>query len=78
MSRIASFVKPGGTLLVIARAREAHEPIGRMPWPLTREELLWFERLGLVRECFEDFWDAETPPVRRFRVEYRMPYEPRP
>jgi SAM-dependent methyltransferase len=73
MTRIASFVKPGGTLLVIARAREAREPIGRMPWPITREELLWFGRLGLEQESFEDFWDEEEPPVRRFRVAYRMP-----
>ena len=73
MTRIASFVKPGGTLLVIARARKAHEPVGRMPWPLTREELLWFGRVGLEQESFEEFWDAEDPPVRRFRVEYRMP-----
>jgi SAM-dependent methyltransferase len=73
MTRIASFVKPGGTLLVIARAREAHEPVGRMPWPLTREELLWFGRLGLEQESFEDFWDDEAPPVRRFRIAYRKP-----
>ena len=72
MTRIASFVKPGGTLLVIARARHVHEPIGRMPWPLTREELLWFGRLGLEEESFEDFQDNEDPPVRRFRVAYRM------
>jgi 2-polyprenyl-3-methyl-5-hydroxy-6-metoxy-1,4-benzoquinol methylase len=73
MTRIASFVKPGGTLLVIARARRENEPIGRMPWPLTREELLWFGRLGLETESFEELWDQEDPPVRRFRVEYRMP-----
>ena len=73
MTRIASFVKPGGTLLVIARAREAHEPVGRMPWPLTREELLWFGRLGLEQDSFEDYLDDEDPPVRRFRVTYHMP-----
>ena len=76
MTRIASFVRPGGTLLVIARARRSHEPIGRMPWPLTSEELLWFGRVGLQQESFEEFWDGETPPVRRFRVEYRMPEQP--
>lgn len=73
MTRIAGFVRPGGTLLVMARARKSHEPIGRMPWPLTREELLWFGRLGLQEESFEEFWDEQAPPVRRFRVEYRMP-----
>ncbi len=73
MTRIASFVKPGGTLLLIARARKAHEPIGNMPWPLTREELRWFGRVGLHEESFEEYWDQEDPPVRRFRMAYRMP-----
>ncbi len=36
---IASFVAHGGTLLVIARGREAAEPEGNMPWPLTKKEL---------------------------------------
>ncbi len=31
--RIASFLAPGGMLLVIARAREPDEPKGKMPWP---------------------------------------------
>jgi ubiquinone/menaquinone biosynthesis C-methylase UbiE len=78
MTRIASFVKPGGTLLVIARARDAQDPIGHMPWPLTREELLWFGRLGLHIDSYEDFWDDETPRVRRFRIAYRMPPETGP
>jgi hypothetical protein len=78
MTRIASFVKPGGALLVLARARDAQDPVGHMPWPLTREELLWFDRLGLQLDSFEDFWDDETPPVRRFRIAYHMPPKPEP
>jgi SAM-dependent methyltransferase len=71
IERIASFVAPGGRLLVIARARENGDPEGEMPWPLTREELRGFERAGLTETCFEDYFDAEEPPVRRFRAEYR-------
>jgi hypothetical protein len=65
---IASFVAPGGTLLVIARGREQTEPEGKMPWPLTKEELLLFELHGLKHTSFDDYMDSEEPPVRRFRV----------
>lgn len=67
---IASFVAPGGTLLVIARGRASTEPEGKMPWPLTIEELARFKGHGLTEVAFEDFMDTETPPVRRFRVCY--------
>ena len=68
---IASFVAPGGTLLVIARGREPSEPAGKMPWPLTNDDLLLFETHGLNRASFEDYMDNEDPPVRRFRATYR-------
>lgn len=71
MERIASFVKSGGKLLVIARGREAGEPEGQMPWPVTREEMAGFLRAGLQEESFENFFDSEDPPSRRFRVLYR-------
>jgi SAM-dependent methyltransferase len=70
-ANLARSVARGGTLLVVARAREAGEPAGTMPWPLERNEL---ERLcdhGLCIGSFEDYFDQEQPPVRRFRVEYR-------
>ena len=70
MRRVASFVAPGGTLLVIARGRESSEPEGAMPWPLTRQELAVFEDAGLAVVEFEDYVDGEDPPVRRFRVNY--------
>jgi hypothetical protein len=67
---IASFVAPGGTLLVFARGRDPHEPEGMMPWPLTRGELAEFEAHGLKEVSFEDYTDTEDPPARRFRVTY--------
>ena len=69
--RIAALVAPGGTLVVIARGREAEEPEGKMPWPLVVSEFETFDRAGLRRVSFEDFVDRETPPVRRFRLEFR-------
>jgi SAM-dependent methyltransferase len=67
---IANFVAPGGILLVIARAREPEDPIGNMPWPLTKEELSLFRLYKLQEISFEDYIDTEDPPVRRFRVTY--------
>ena len=68
--RVARFVAPGGSLLVVARGREPGDPPGTMPWPLTRDELAGFTRAGLEELSFEDFLDDETPPVRRFRAVY--------
>jgi SAM-dependent methyltransferase len=68
---ISSFVAPGGTLLVITRAREPNEPEGTMPWPLTKGELSLFETQSFKEISFEDYRDDEDPPVRRFRATYR-------
>ena len=68
---LAGFVADGGTLLVIARGREPSDDPGAMPWPLTRDDLTRFNRLGLETIAFEDFLDPHEPDVRRFRVEFR-------
>jgi SAM-dependent methyltransferase len=73
MKAVASLLAPGGTLLVIARARDESDPPGDMPWPLTATELKQFEVLGLKRESFDDFLDQEDPPVRRLRAVYSRP-----
>lgn len=65
---VAGFVKKGGLVLLIARGREEDEDQGQMPWPLTRRELEQFTTLGLREESFEDYFDKESPPVRRFRA----------
>jgi SAM-dependent methyltransferase len=70
IERIASFVKPGGSLLVIARGREPQEPEGQLPWPLTRDELAGFIHAGLKELSFDDYFDNEEPPSRRYRVLY--------
>ncbi len=73
IEKIAGFVKPGGCLLVIARAREESDPPGQLPWPLTRREIDGFVCAGLREESFEELTDSEPPWVRRFRVLYRRP-----
>jgi len=67
---IASFVAPGGTLLVIARGRESCDPKGKMPWPITKDELALFQAHGLKELLFEDYTDNEQSPVRRFRATF--------
>jgi SAM-dependent methyltransferase len=68
---IASLVRRGGRLVVVARARDPDDPAGTMPWPLTRDDLLGFTAAGLEEVSFEDYVEAEQPPVRRFRAVYR-------
>jgi SAM-dependent methyltransferase len=70
---IASFLRPGGLLLVIARGREPSDPEGQMPWPLTRAELAAFNDLGLEELLFDIVPDIDEPDVRRFRVLFRLP-----
>ena len=61
-ARVASFVAPGGTLLVIAAARDAGVAAEGPPWPLTPAEIEAFAAGGLepVRvERDDDRWRAE-------------------
>lgn len=69
--QIANFVAPGGQLLVICRGRDDKDAPGQMPDPLIRNELMQFVDLGLVLINFEDYFDEESPPVRRFRAEFK-------
>jgi SAM-dependent methyltransferase len=68
---LTTLVAPGGTLLVIARARDDGEPEGAMPWPLTRAEIEAIARPGLELASIEDVLDDETPPVRRWIASFR-------
>jgi len=67
IGRVASFVAPGGILLVIAAARADDAPLDGPPWPLTRTELESFATDGLTRHDLlheEGRWRAEfhRPP----------------
>ena len=64
-------VAPGGSLLVICGGRDPDDEPGSMPWPLTRAELVVFERLGLHEASFEDLLGKAPPFYRHFRVHYR-------
>src|SRR5260221_14081050 len=71
---IAGLLAQEGTLLVICRGRSPEEHPGTMPWPLTKEDVEGFKSLGLRQVQFEDYFDQEEPPRRRFRVEYQRAF----
>lgn len=73
IANLAESLAADGQLLVIARGREASDPEGEMPWPLTREDLAHFVSAGLTQVSFEDFPDPESPDIRRFRALYTRP-----
>jgi SAM-dependent methyltransferase len=70
---IASFVAPGGTLVVVTRGREDDEEPAELPWPASRGELAHFEHLGLRQQSFRTMPGDEGEPDR-FVIEYRRDY----
>jgi SAM-dependent methyltransferase len=71
IANVASLVAPGGTLLVLAAAREQHEPANGPPWPLTRAEVEAFATGGVTAARIEDLRDRPDPWQRRWRAEFR-------
>jgi SAM-dependent methyltransferase len=67
IGRVRHFVAPGGTLLVLAAAEDAHDQPGP-PWPLTRDEVESFAEGGLQVTQIEELG---TPGARRWRAEFR-------
>ena len=72
MKTIRQLLVPGGTLLVICRGRDADEPANSLPYPQTKEELAYFEELGLKLVEFEDYIYPENSSIRRFRLQYTV------
>jgi SAM-dependent methyltransferase len=71
IANVASLVAPGGTLLVLAAAREQHEPANGPPWPLTRAEVESFATGGVEAVRIEDLRHMPEPWERRWRAEFR-------
>ncbi len=67
---IANFVEFRGRLIVVTRGREDDEIPLEMPWALSRRDLARFEANQLKQIHFEEMLGEETPPIKRFVVEY--------
>ncbi len=67
---MANFVKPGGRLLLIARARDEDQDFAGPPWPLTRKNIDCFADLGLALVKLEDVPPTWTPN-RHWRALFR-------
>jgi len=63
---IGRFVAPGGTLLVLAFAPDADEPLDGPPWPLTRADIESFAVEGLEIVSVEEIRDL--PETHRWRA----------
>ena len=67
---IANFVEFQGRLIVVTRGREDDEVPPELPWALSRQDLARFDENGFKQIGFQEMFDDEEPPVRRFVVEY--------
>jgi SAM-dependent methyltransferase len=69
---VADLVAPGGTLIVVAAARDEEEgPVQGPPWPLTRREVEAFGSTGLTAVHIENVGHPGDPAARRWRAEFR-------
>ncbi len=74
MAALGETVGPGGTLLVLCRARDKEEAAPQIPWPLCREDFTVLTRAGLEEVHFQDYVDEDyARPIRRFKAAYRRP-----
>lgn len=73
LDAVARLVSPNGQLLLVTRGREPDdETTAGPPWPLTHADLQRLSEVGGLRATsFEDYFDDEEPPVRRFRAVYK-------
>ena len=71
IARLGGLVAPGGTLIVIARAREPGQQVHGPPWALTRAEIDAVGVGGLDPVRIEDI--TEPPWPRRWRAEFCRP-----
>jgi SAM-dependent methyltransferase len=71
---VSSFVAPGGTLIVIAAARdEADGPVTGPPWPLTRPEVEAFSAHALQPVLIEHLEISPNSGDYRWRAEFKRP-----
>lgn len=70
MDSIASVIKPGGGLLLVCQGCDEGDERPRIPWPLTRRELAYFQKLGFVEKSFKESMASGDALSRRFLAHY--------
>jgi SAM-dependent methyltransferase len=70
---VASLVAPGGTLLVIASARDDEKQFSGPPWPLTRADIDRFGEHGLVPERIDRVGPPDRFATDPWLAEFRRP-----
>ncbi len=68
---IAGLLASNGELLVVERGAATGETTEIPPFPLWKSQLEKFIESGLTEIEFEDFFDNQEPPARRFRILYQ-------
>lgn len=72
ISLIADFLAPEGILLIICRGRDIENKLEKVPYPLTKDQVMKFVDAGLSLINFEDYLDQERGSVvRRFRASFK-------
>jgi SAM-dependent methyltransferase len=71
VSHVGRFVGHGGTLLLLAAARDDGDPVDGPPWPLTRADIESFAVEGLVMVSVEELRDP--PGSHRWRAVLARP-----
>jgi SAM-dependent methyltransferase len=74
ISDVAGLVGPGGTLVVVAAARDDADPApDGPPWPLTRDEVESFAAHRLTPVRIDRIPDQDDPAFGRWLAEFRHP-----
>jgi SAM-dependent methyltransferase len=74
IANVARFVGPGGTLVVVAFARDdGPAPDEGPPWPLSRADIDAFALADMRPVQVEDVPDAAEPDVHRWLAEFTRP-----
>ncbi|MBX3281092.1 MAG: class I SAM-dependent methyltransferase [Acidobacteria bacterium] len=68
---VSRFVTAGGKLVVVTRGREDDEPVGEVPWPLSRRDLSRFVANGLRQTEFVVFPPENEGEADRWVVTYK-------
>lgn len=71
IENIASLAKPKGTVLIMTYTRPSKSEVEGPPWPLTLEELSYFETVGLTVVSKETFRNKDSRFSDRIQIQYK-------